>query len=111
MRHAPHPELFDWTPPPPQFPDPSSMHRRNDADTSIAAAERVAKSGRKALQDRIEQLLAIPMTDGELEKLPEFKHYGPSTVRKRRSELFKADRVIDTGARRNGMKVWRRVSA
>lgn len=84
------------------------MHRKMDADTSIEAACRVAKSGRKALQDRIEQLLAIPMTDGELEKLPEFSHYGPSTVRKRRSELFKAERIVDTGARRNGMTVWRR---
>ncbi len=108
MRAAPLPmdDLLSWKPPSAQFSDPS-MHRKNDCDTSIAAAEKVAKSGRKALQDRLEQLLAIPMTDGELERLPEFEHYGPSTVRKRRSELVHDNRVIDTGVRRDGMRVWK----
>jgi hypothetical protein len=49
------------------------------------------------------------MTDGELENLPVFAHYGPSTVRKRRSELYQAGRVAETGARRGKMNVWRAV--
>lgn len=93
--------------------DTTGMRRLNDVDTSIAAAERVV-GGRKELQETIHATLIVrgPMTDGELEQAITHigeKKLGPSTVRKRRSELFQSNRVDDTGQRRNGMKVWRAV--
>ncbi len=93
-----------------QFNNDRSMHRNPDHQTSIDASERVAK-GRAKLQDAIEKILREhgPMTDGELEKLECFAHYGPSTVRKRRSELFQAGRVAETGEIRARMKEWRAV--
>ena len=45
------------------------------------------------------------LTDRELETLPIFAARGPSTIRKRRSELFHAGRVVRIG-RRDGMAVW-----
>lgn len=88
----------------------SDLYRRNDHATSIAASERV-QSGRHELQAMIHDVLLYrgPMTDGELEQAITHvgdRKLGPSTVRKRRSELFQAGRVEDTGTRRNGMKVW-----
>ena len=50
-----------------------------------------------------------PMTDDELERLPEFAGYGPSTIRKRRSELYQqqALRVCGEGVNRRGYKMLR----
>lgn len=109
MRSAP---LLDWVPPVPQFSTPD-MHRKMDHATSIDAAERVAKSCRTELQGAIyDKLIELgPMTDGELENLPQFSHYAPSTVRKRRSELFQDGRVAETGDKRDRMKVWKAVVA
>lgn len=78
-----------------------------DHETSIEAAKAILPC-RRILQQQILNALIVrgPMTDGELEKLECFSRYGPSTVRKRRSELFQDLRVVDTGERRNGMKVW-----
>ena len=45
------------------------------------------------------------LTDRELETLPIFAARGPSTIRKRRSELFHAGRVVRID-RRDGMAVW-----
>jgi hypothetical protein len=107
MRPAP---LLEWIAPPPQFSTPD-MHRREDHQTSVDAAERVAP-GRQRLQDEVHAVLIKfgPMTAGELEVLPQFSHYGPSTVRKRVSELFKEHhRIVDTGIVRDRMKVWRAV--
>lgn len=103
-------DLFAWTPPAPKFNTPD-MHRREDHATSIEASERVARSCKTELQAAVYAKLVElgPMTDGELEALPQFCHYGPSTVRKRRSELFHAGRVLDTGERRSHMKVWKAV--
>lgn len=95
-----------------QLNDPS-MHRKVDHQTSIDASERIAKSCKTELQSAIFDVLIKrgPMTDGELELLPEFSHYGPSTVRKRRSELYQSGRVAETADRRNRMIVWRAVIA
>ncbi len=84
------------------------MHRRPDHDTSIRAAKGIL-SLRSVLQAEIHAVLKImgPATDGELEKLERFSNYAPSTVRKRRSELFQGGRAEWTGEKRGGMKVWR----
>lgn len=104
-------DLFEWTPPAPQFNTPD-MHRKNDHQTAIDAAERIAKTCKTELQTAVYEALVArgPMTDGELERLDIFAHYSPSTVRKRRSELFQAGRVAKTDARREGMSVWMAVA-
>ncbi len=83
------------------------LHRVPDHETSIAAAKSILPC-RTVLQQQIVNALIArgPMTDGELERLPMFADYGPSTVRKRRSELYQDGRVVPTGARRDGMKEW-----
>ncbi len=84
------------------------MFRRPDHETSIAAARSVLPC-RSELQSMILAALVMrgAMTDGELESMPAFKIYAPSTVRKRRSELFQAGQVAPTGEVRKRMKVWR----
>jgi len=50
------------------------------------------------------------MTDEQLENLPEFHDYGPSTIRKRRSELFQQHALVAVGdtvnTRGRKMLVW-----
>lgn len=81
------------------------MVRYHDHRTSIAAANAVVLS-RRALQMRVLEAFADHgvMTDEELELLPEFAHYGPSTIRKRRSELYQAGLLITLGVRRNSRR-------
>lgn len=100
-------DLFDYVPPEPKKDDLLGMHRRADHETSVESA-RVVDGFRNALQAEIHAILLSggPMTDGELEHLPQFAHYGPSTVRKRRSELFQDGRIYDTGTKRGRFKVW-----
>ncbi|GAB1345050.1 hypothetical protein MASR1M101_41770 [Gemmatimonas sp.] len=79
-----------------------------DYATSAAAAEAVASvSGtlRLRLIRLIEAAGAHGYTDLELEALPEFAHYGPSTVRKRRSEAKQAGFLTKAGIR-GGATVW-----
>lgn len=75
--------------------------------TSIDAAKAILPC-RTVLQQQIMNALLLygPMTDGELEALQIFGGYGPSTVRKRRSELYHEGRIALTGKRRLGMNVW-----
>jgi hypothetical protein len=112
--------LLDWIQPiPPEKADeaianlkralrrPPGMVRANGHATSEAAASKVAKV-RSGLQ---EQVLAAfrelgPMTDGEVEKLERFAHCAPSTIRKRRSELYQAGVLVKTNEKRGGMIVW-----
>jgi hypothetical protein len=93
--------LFDYVPPP-------GMARSGDHDTSVDAAVKVAKV-RSDLQRCV--LLAFelwgPMTARQAERLPQFAHLAPSTVRKRISELYKAGELVEEGTRRDGMKVWK----
>lgn len=91
--------LFDAPPVP-------SMATHDDYATSRAAADRVAPAT-GALRGRV--LHAIKrqpgITDPELERLPEFADCGPSTVRKRRSELLKQGWLRAAGTR-DGATCW-----
>lgn len=91
-------------------PDLFGMHRHPDHETSIAAAAAV-KPFRTVLQAEIYGILCTdgPKTDGELEELPQFAVYGHSTVRKRRSELYQAGRIKDSGIKRGRFIVWEAV--
>lgn len=102
--------LWSETPP---ADDVRGMVHRHDPPTSAAAAVGVKRT-RTALHARIEAIFEArgDMTDAELETLPEFSNYGPSTIRKRRSELAQEGRLVDSGTtRRNArgcqMVVWR----
>lgn len=87
------------------------MTHRDDPHTSAEAAAVIAPH-RTELHARVLAAFKAhgPMTDGELEALPEFHGYGPSTIRKRRSELFQAHALVAVGERRNErnckMVVW-----
>lgn len=87
------------------------MVRIPSHDTSVQAAKAVLPC-RTVLQQQILSALIArgPMTDGELENLPQFADYGPSTVRKRRSELYHDGRVRPTGETRDRMNVWEPVT-
>lgn len=87
------------------------MVRRDDPSTSIEAAEAVAP-GLTKLQARV--LAAFkdcPMTDEQLERLPEFSGFAPSTIRKRRSELYQDGYLVNAGTAENSrgraMIVWK----
>lgn len=84
----------------------AAASRVTDPDTSRRAGEKVRKLG-TSLHEAVIDALAYhgPRTDRELEQLPQFAHYGPSTVRKRRSELYAAGHVIAAGER-NGLTLW-----
>lgn len=83
------------------------MIRLPSHETSVEAARAVLPCRTVLQQQILSALLANgPMTDGELETLPQFASYGPSTVRKRRSELYQDGRVVETGEKRNRMMVW-----
>lgn len=87
------------------------MVRRNDHSTSVAAAVALADSI-NALQQKVIEAFEEhgDMTDWKLENLPRFAVYGPSTIRKRRSELYQAKRIVENGVETNPngkqMKVW-----
>lgn len=91
--------------------DIKGMVRRDSSSTSIAAAHVVVRRVTK-LQRRVLEAFRQhgPMTDEELERLPEFSEYGPTTVHKRRTELYQANRVDRESTRRNSrgikMTVW-----
>jgi hypothetical protein len=86
--------------------------RPTDPFTSVEAAVAVVQHGRTELQRKIYEAFQRygPMTDQELLALPEFRVYGPSTVRTRRSELHHAQLVAVVAVRRNTkgrkMLVW-----
>jgi hypothetical protein len=92
--------------------DLTGMVRHGDPSTAKAAAGAVAQH-RTELHKLVLEALRThgPMTDEDLEQLPQFKDYGPSTIRKRRSELFESKDVLSSGARKNSrnrpMIVWK----
>jgi hypothetical protein len=92
-------------------PDLRGMTHHDDPYTSLDAAATIARH-RTELHARVLQAFLEhgPMTDAELEQLPEFHGYGPSTLRKRRSELYHAHDLAAIGERRNArnckMLVW-----
>ena len=95
----------------PHEPDLRGMVHRDDPHTSVEAAVTI-EVHRTELHERVLDAFVKygPMTDAELEELPEFQHYGPSTIRKRRSELFQQQQLVAIGERRNArncrMLVW-----
>jgi hypothetical protein len=95
--------------------DTRGMVRHDSPVTSQRAAESVLPHLTE-LHERV--LLAFRMhgtlTDEELERLPEFTDYSPSTIRKRRSELYRDHkRLCENGATRPNARgtaeltVWR----
>jgi len=89
-----------------------TMHRRDDPQTSVDAAKKILPRISN-LQFRVYEALlrhffrtGKGMTDKELEKLPEFKDCGYSTVRKRRTDLMHKGYVVDSGEKRDGLTVW-----
>jgi hypothetical protein len=85
--------------------------RWDSPSTSREAAASIAPV-RTALHQAVLDALTAggPMTDEQLERLPQFAHLGPSTIRKRRSELFQQGAVVAVGESRNSrgrlMLVW-----
>ena len=91
--------------------DVTGMIHRGDPDTSTEAAiGLLPRLG--ALHERVAAALESegPMDDERLEQLPQFQRYGPSTIRKRRSELYQAGKVERRSVHRNSrgqrMIVW-----
>lgn len=92
-------------------PDLVGMVHRGDPHTSREAAEVIQKHQTELHAKVLEAFRMFgPMTDEQLEQLVEFRGYGPSTIRKRRSELYQADRLSVVGERVNTrgrkMLVW-----
>jgi len=91
--------------------DITGMVHRDDPHTSVDAAA-VIERRRNELHEKV--LAAFRqhgrMTDEDLEELQEFRGYGPSTIRKRRSELFQQHALVSVGDRTNSrgrkMLVW-----
>lgn len=82
-------------------------HRRGDPGTSKAAAQKITQVA-GTLRARVLQVLQAHrdgLTDRELERREEFAGYGPSTVRKRRSELYQMGFLRSNGTR-DGLTVW-----
>ena len=85
------------------FPSTRGMVRSNDPDTSYAAARAVSRKLNE-LHFRILAALRTndkPMTAEQLERLPQFADFGPSTVRKRVSELAHMGKVLEAGMATN----------
>lgn len=87
------------------------MTRENDGKTSTDAAARILPKV-NALHEQVLSALAAAgaegLNDRQLEQLPQFAQYGPSTIRKRRSELYQLGYVTHCGTR-DGLMVWVRV--
>ena len=87
------------------------MVRNPDHDTSTDAATSLLDN----LSDMERQVFEAfkregPMNDEELGMQPEFSLWAESTARKRRTELFQANVVVQVGTKKNSrgrsMKVW-----
>lgn len=93
------------------FEDIRGMVHRGDPLTSVESAIVIARKA-NALHELVAQAIRErgPMTDEELERLPLFRGFGPSTVRKRRSELYQAGVLKSVSTKRNSrgrpMLVW-----
>lgn len=92
-------------------PDITGMVHADDPETSRKAATTIARKA-SALHTQIQDALEAhgPMNDEQLERLPQFADYGPSTIRKRRSELFQWGTLVAVGvavnSRGHEMTVW-----
>ena len=81
------------------------MVRGDGSIESQVAACRVLGKVTQLQGQILEALAGNGLNDRELEELPIFKTCGPSTVRKRRVELWQAGRLAKAG-RRDGMAIW-----
>lgn len=82
--------------------------RAADLETARAAGDRVrprVHALHAAVLDAFRAVHPTPLTDRELETRPEFARYAPSTIRKRRSELYQAGALIAVGER-DRMTTW-----
>lgn len=92
-------------------PDPRRMVHADARDTEIAAAAAV-QPRLNAMHDDVRKAFQAkgPMTDEQLEQLPQFADWAPSTARKRRSELMIAGELQAVGdtvnSRNRRMVVW-----
>lgn len=98
------PDLFSAT---------KGMVRPTDPNTSHEAAAGVVKRDKSKLQKKILEAFERegPMTDMELEELPEFEKYAPTTISKRRTELYQRGELVMLPEERvnrfgSKMKVW-----
>lgn len=93
--------------------DIRGMVHGDDPHTSVDAATVIARQ-RNELHEKVLAAFAHhgAMTDEQLETLPEFLDYGPSTIRKRRSELFQQHALVAVGdavnTRGRKMLIWKR---
>jgi len=95
------------------YPNTKGMVRRNDPNTSHEAAQGVVRRNISNLQREVMEAFEAkgPMTDSELEELPQFVRYAYSTVRKRRTELYQKGELVMCDFERankygSTMKVW-----
>ncbi len=91
------------------------MYRRDDLETSIAAAKQILPRISN-LQYRIYETLlkhfrrtGNGLTGKELEQPPEFRECENSTVHERLTDLMQKGYVIDSGEKREGLTVWKPV--
>jgi hypothetical protein len=93
------------------LPGLQGMVHHGDPHTSVESAIVILRQ-QNELHVKVEAAFVEhgQMTDEQLEELPEFVGYGPSTIRKRRSELYHAHRLVKVGEQRNRrgrkMLVW-----
>lgn len=93
------------------FESVRGMVHRGDPLTSVDAALVIARKATELHEQVVGAVRELgPMTDEQLERLPRFESFGPSTVRKRRSELFQAGILENVGTRLNSrgrkMVIW-----
>lgn len=82
--------------------DMRGMVRIPDHSTSVDAAAHLLPKLNDLQIKVLSAIRAQPeICDTELEELPQFDGYGPSTIRKRRSELCQQERVVVVGVKRN----------
>lgn len=90
--------------------DLRGMIHGNPLSTEVEAAQAISRHLTELHHKVHDMLSQCPQTDEELERQPCFAAFGPSSVRKRRSELYQAGLIEVCGERSNSrgrrMKVW-----
>ena len=89
------------------------LSRKRDPATSHAAAKRIAPRLSKLQEQVLYAVMNHPNSTAEqLEQLPQFLTYAPSTVRKRLTDLHRKGLIQSVGVRENSrgcpMQVWRK---
>ncbi len=78
------------------------MVHSDDPETSKIAAQKINECKSKLHVAVLNAFIEHGnMTDSQLENLPCFRQYGPSTIRKRRSELYQVGKLTGKGEARN----------